>query len=339
MRTGTRTPKSVAVWLFACAGMVVAMMIIGAITRLTESGLSMVEWRPLIGAWPPVGEAEWRRVFDLYRQTSEYRLANAGMSLDAFKTIFWWEFIHRLWGRLIGIVFALPFIVFLLLGKLPRRLTPHLVALFLLGGLQGVIGWWMVKSGFVDRTDVSQYRLTVHLGMAFAILGYLLWVALGIAVPRTSAGPGAPRRLAWCTLGMVSLTVLAGGLVAGLDAGKTYNSWPLMDGDFVPAGVLDLAPWWLNGFENIATVQFDHRMLAYASAAMIAWLWIAMRRAPVHPRAHRAANALATMAVVQIGLGIATLLLVVLLPLAVLHQAGAAALFSLTLWTVYELTG
>lgn len=334
-----QAPISVALWLFACAGMVVAMMIIGAVTRLTESGLSMVEWRPLIGAWPPVGEAEWRRVFDLYRQTSEYRLANAGMSLDEFKTIFWWEFIHRLWGRLIGIVFAVPFIVFLLRGKIPRHLTPHLVALFLLGGLQGVIGWWMVKSGFVDRTDVSQYRLTVHLGMAFAILGYLLWVALGIAVPRAPSGQKMPRRLAWCTLGTVSLTVLAGGLVAGLNAGMTYNSWPLMDGDFVPAGAFDLTPWWLNGFENIATVQFDHRILAYASAAMIAWLWIAIRRAPVEPRARRAADAMAVMAIVQICLGIATLLLVVPLPLAVLHQAGAATLFSLTLWTVYELNG
>jgi len=332
-------PKSVAVWLFACAGMVVAMMVIGAITRLTESGLSMVEWRPFIGAWPPSGEAEWQRVFSLYQQTSEYQLANTGMELAEFKTIFWWEYIHRLWGRLIGVVFAVPFVVFLLMKKVPRWLTPHLVALFLLGGLQGVIGWWMVKSGFVDRTDVSQYRLTIHLGMAFAILAYLLWVALGIVSPRSQASPGGPRRLAWLAFGTVSLTVLAGGLVAGLNAGKTYNTWPLMDGDIVPAGVLDLSPWWLNGFENLATVQFDHRMLAYASVALIAWLWIAVRRAPVPARARRAANALAAMAVLQAVLGVATLLLVVPLPLAVLHQAGAALLFSLSLWTVYELSG
>lgn len=334
-----KAPKSVAVWLFACAAMVVTMMIIGAITRLTESGLSMVEWRPLIGAWPPAAEAEWRRVFDLYRQTSEYRLANAGMELAEFKTIFWWEYIHRLWGRLIGVVFAVPFVVFLLLKKVPRRLTPHLVALFLLGGLQGVIGWWMVKSGFVDRTDVSQYRLTIHLGMAFAILGYLLWVALGIASPRSQADPGGPRRLAWLAFGVVSLTVLAGGLVAGLNAGKTYNTWPLMDGDVVPAGVLDLSPWWLNGFENLAMIQFVHRMLAYASVLLIAWLRVAVCHAPVSEHARRAATVLAAMVVLQAVLGVATLLLVVPLPLAVLHLAGAALLFSLSLWTVYELSG
>jgi cytochrome c oxidase assembly protein subunit 15 len=339
MMVDDKAPKSVAVWLFVCAAMVVAMMVIGAITRLTESGLSMVEWRPLIGAWPPAGEAEWRRLFDLYRQTSEYRLANAGLALAEFKTIFWWEYIHRLWGRLIGVVFAVPFAVFLLMKKVPRRLTPHLIALFLLGGLQGVIGWWMVKSGFVDRTDVSQYRLTVHLGMAFGILGYLLWVAFGIVAPREPAGTGAPRGLARVTLGAVSLTVLAGGLVAGLNAGKVYNSWPLMDGDVVPAGALDLSPWWLNGFENVATVQFDHRILAYASVALIAWLWIKVRRALVLQRARLAANAMAAMAVLQVLLGIATLLLVVPLPLAVLHQAGAALLFSLSVWAVYELSG
>ena len=332
-----RAPKSIAAWLFACAGMVVAMMLIGAVTRLTESGLSMVEWRPLIGAWPPTGEAEWRRVFDLYRNTSEYRLANAGMDLAEFKTIFWWEFIHRLWGRLIGVVFAGPFVVFLLMRKVPRRLTPHLIALFLLGGLQGVIGWWMVKSGFVDRTDVSQYRLTIHLGMAFAILGYLLWVALGIVAPR-HATQNSPRRLAWLTFGIVSVTVVAGGLVAGLNAGMTYNTWPLMDGGIVPAGALELSPWWLNGFENIAMVQFDHRVLAYASLAAIVWLWRAVRNAESPSRARSAANALAAMAVLQVILGIATLLLVVPLPLAVLHQAGAALLFSLALWTAYELS-
>ena len=330
--------KPVAMWLFACAGMVVAMMVIGAITRLTEAGLSMVEWRPLIGAWPPTDAAEWQRVFDLYRQTSEYTLANAGMSLAEFKTIFWWEFIHRLWGRLIGIVFALPFLFFLVTRRIPRGYTPHLVALFLLGGLQGVIGWWMVKSGFVDRTDVSQYRLTVHLGMAFAILGYLLWVALRLVAPRDPTLQ-APRRLTWTPFGIVSLTVLAGGLVAGLNAGLTYNSWPLMDGDFVPAGALELSPWWLNGFENVAAVQFDHRMLAYASVFMVGWLWHAVRRAPVTPRARIAVNAMAAMVVAQVLLGIATLLLVVPLPLAVLHQLGAATLFSLTLWTVYELSG
>lgn len=332
-------PLSVAIWLFVCAAMVVAMMIIGAITRLTESGLSMVEWRPLIGAWPPTSEAEWLRIFDLYKQTSEYKLANAGMTLPEFQTIFWWEFIHRLWGRLIGVVFAVPFVVFLALKKIPRALTPHLVALFVLGGLQGLIGWWMVKSGFVDRTDVSQYRLTVHLGMAFAILGYLLWQALEIVAPRRAPEPEAPRGLAWLTLGIISMTILAGGLVAGLNAGLTYNSWPLMDGDFVPDGILDQTPWWVNPFENIATVQFDHRMLAYGTAISVFWLWWRVRRTWTSPLARLAANLLALMVLVQLGLGIATLLLVVPLPLAVLHQAGAAMLFSIAIWTLHALSG
>ncbi len=332
-------PLPVAIWLFVCAAMVVAMMIIGAITRLTESGLSMVEWRPLIGAWPPTNEPEWQRIFALYQKTSQYKLANTGMTLPEFQTIFWWEFIHRLWGRLIGVVFAVPFIAFLVFKKIPSALTPHLAALFVLGGLQGVIGWWMVKSGFVDRTDVSQYRLTVHLGMAFAILGYLLWLALDIVAPRRPLAPEAPRGLAWLALGMITVTVLAGGLVAGMNAGLTYNTWPLMDGDVVPEGILAQSPWWLNAFENIATVQFDHRMLAYVSVVCVIWLWSRVRRTWTSPQARLAASMLTAMVLVQVGIGIATLLLVVPLPLAVLHQGGAAVLFSLAIWTLHALSG
>ena len=337
--TSGAAPRPVAVWLFTCAGMVVMMMLIGAITRLTESGLSMVEWRPLIGAWPPTNEAEWQRVFALYRDTSEYQLANAGMGLPEFKTIFWWEFIHRFWGRMIGIVFAVPFVVFLLLKKIPRPLIPHLIALFVLGGLQGVIGWWMVKSGFVDRTDVSQYRLTVHLGLAFGILGYLLWVALDIVAAHRLRVPDGLRSQARLTLGVIALTVLAGGLVAGLNAGLTYNTWPLMDGDFVPDGIFEQSPWWLNPFENVAAVQFNHRILAYISVGGILWLWFSVRRARTASRARLASGLLAAMAFAQVILGIATLLLAVPLPLAVLHQAGAATLFTLAVWTVHELSG
>ncbi len=323
----------VAAWLFFCAAMVLAMMVIGAITRLTESGLSMVEWRPLIGAFPPLNDAEWDRVFALYRETSQFRLANTGMDLAAFKTIFWWEYIHRLWGRAIGLVFAIPFLFFLVRGMVPRGMTGHLVALFLLGGAQGLIGWWMVKSGFVARTDVSQYRLAIHLGMAFAILGYLLWLALDIVAP----GRRGRRGLAMLTLAAVFLTAMAGGLVAGLNAGLDYNTWPLMDGGLAPDGILALSPWWLNAFENIATVQFDHRMLAYVTTICIAALWWRHRRA--EPRAAMAATALGIMTVVQLGLGIATLLLVVPLPLAALHQAGAAVLFSLAIWLTQSLSG
>jgi cytochrome c oxidase assembly protein subunit 15 len=340
-RQAAREGMPVAAWLFFCAAMVLAMMVIGAITRLTGSGLSMVEWRPLIGVLPPLAEAEWNRVFALYRETSQYRLANTGMSVAEFKTIFWWEYIHRLWGRLIGVVFALPFAVFLARGMVPHAMTGHLAALFLIGGAQGLIGWWMVKSGFAARSEVSQYRLTVHLGLAFTILGYLLWLALGIVAPGRSSPRRArrarrPRGLAMATLAAVFATALAGGLVAGLNAGLDYNTWPLMDGGLAPAGVLALSPWWLNAFENIATVQFDHRMLAYVTTLCIAWLWWRCRHAG--PRTAMAATALGLMAVAQLGLGIATVLLAVPLPLAALHQAGAAVLFSLALWVAQSLS-
>ena len=335
-RQAAKNTMPVATWLFFCAAMVMAMMVIGAITRLTESGLSMVEWRPLIGILPPLAEAEWNRVFALYRETSQYRLANTGMELAQFKTIFWWEYIHRLWGRMIGLVFALPFVFFAMRGMVSRGLSGHLVALFVLGGAQGLIGWWMVKSGLVARTDVSQYRLAVHLGLAFAILGYLLWLALNLVAPGRAA-PGHPRGLALATLAIIFVTALAGGLVAGLNAGLDYNTWPSMDGGWLPDGVLALSPWWLNAFENAATVQFDHRMLAYATTICIAGLWWRCRDAS--PPTAMAATALAAMAVAQLGLGVATLLLVVPLPLAALHQAGAAMLFGLAIWVAQSLCG
>src|SRR3546814_639271 len=221
-QTAHRQP--VALWLFACCGMVALMMLIGAATRLTESGLSMVEWRPLIGWLPPLSDAAWQRVFDLYKQTSQYRLMNAGMTLPEFQAIFWWEYVHRLWGRMIGVAVALPFLWFLLPRQLDRRLVPHLVVLFLLGGVQGAIGWWMVTSGFADRTEVSQYRLAVHLGMAFLILGYLLWMALDLIQGphrRHTVAPGL-RRASVLVLAMVFVTVLSGALVAGLQIGRAH---------------------------------------------------------------------------------------------------------------------
>ena len=331
--------RPVVLWLFICCGMVVAMMLIGAITRLTESGLSMVEWRPLIGALPPFSDAEWRRIFDLYRQTSEYRLENAGMTLAEFKTIFWWEYIHRLWGRLIGIVFAVPLLWFVVRRRVRGRLTLTLFGLFLLGAAQGVIGWWMVKSGFADRTDVSQYRLAIHLGLAFLILGCLLWAALGLLPHTGQTRPVAPvvRRGAVALLVLISVTVLSGGLVAGLNAGYAYNDWPLMNGQVVPVEILDRVPVWLNFFENVATVQFDHRILAYLSAAGVILLWSAALRHRIGGAARRPLDLLLAMTAAQIALGIFTLMLVVPIHLAVLHQAGAIAVFCLAVWTVHRL--
>jgi len=336
----TAAPRAIAVWLFACCGMVILMMLIGAITRLTESGLSMVEWRPLIGVLPPLSDEEWKRVFALYRVTSEYRLQNPDMTLGAFKTIFWWEYIHRVWGRLIGVVFAVPLLWFVIRRQIPKGLTPHLVGLFLLGGFQGVIGWWMVKSGFVDREDVSQYRLTAHLGIAFVILGYMLWIAIGL-MSRAHAEIALPAGLgrnAKAVLLVTFVTALTGGLVAGLNAGFTYNEWPMMDGRFVPEGYGELTPWWLNLFDNIAAVQFDHRIMAYLTAAGVLALWLQARRGRLSAGAQRPFHVLAALVAVQIALGIATLLMVVPLPLAVLHQGGAIALFCAAVWTAQSVS-
>jgi cytochrome c oxidase assembly protein subunit 15 len=331
--------RNIAIWLLICCGMVVAMVIIGGITRLTESGLSMTEWRPLVGWIPPLSEAEWQRIFDRYRQTSEYKIQFPDMDLAGFKTIFWWEYIHRVWGRLIGLVFALPLLWFVVRGRIERALIPHLVALLLLGGLQGVIGWWMVVSGFVDRDDVSQYRLTTHLGMAVLILGYLLWVALGL-LSRSDriAAPAGLRSLSRAVTGIAFVTILSGGLVAGINAGFIHNTWPLMDGGLLPDDFAALTPFWLNLFETHATVQFDHRILAYLTAILAAVFWVHMRGAALHARAHKAAHLLGAAVVLQLVLGVVTLVLVVPIVPAVLHQAGAVTVFVLALWCAWELS-
>ncbi|MBP5856637.1 COX15/CtaA family protein [Marivibrio halodurans] len=344
IRDEGRDRRAVGLWLVASALMVFAMMIIGAITRLTESGLSMVEWRPLIGFLPPMNEGEWARVFALYKETSQYRLMNSGMSLEAFQEIFFWEWLHRLWGRLIGVVFALPFLWFLIRGRLPTGHAKHGWILLALGGLQGVIGWWMVKSGFVDRTEVSQYRLAVHLGMAFLILGYLVWLALGLLWPMEAGRAPAPRgyrRLgAWCHA-VVFFTVISGAIVAGSRAGFIYNDWPDMGGRFIPDPFWNAALGWRNLFETLEVVQFDHRMMAYLTLAVTAafWLTTCARARTLAPRVRWAAHALMAGVLVQAGLGIAALLTIVWLPVAVLHQAGAATVFCLTLWALKELRG
>ena len=335
------TTRPIAVWLLACAGMVFAMAVIGAITRLTESGLSMVEWKPLIGILPPLSEAEWNRVFDLYRQTPEYRVYNAWMDLEGFKRIFFWEWFHRLWGQLIGFAFLIPFVWFLARRRVPRTLAPKLVGLFLLGGLQGVVGWFMVMSGLVDQPHVSHYRLALHLGLAIVIYGALLRVALGILDPIPLAGwrpeaAGLRRHARWA-LGLVAVTIVWGAFVAGIRAGFAYNTFPLMAGHWLPPEVWNLSPWWINAFENTAAVQFLHRVLALTTGAValaLAWrVWAA--RLP--GRAGRVAALLAALIVVQIGLGIATLLTVVAIPVAAAHQAGALLVVGALVWLLHDL--
>ncbi len=333
-----QAPRALAAWLLLCAAMVFAMAVIGAITRLTESGLSIMEWAPLSGALPPLSQQEWERLFELYRQIPEYQLENAGMSLAEFKNIFWWEWIHRFWGRLIGAVFLLPFLWFLWRGQVPSPLKPHLAALFLLGGLQGALGWFMVASGFSERSDVSQYRLAAHLALALFIYGYLFWLWLRLAVPGPARNPAnAPlRRGLLALLALLAITLVSGALVAGTNAGLTYNSFPLMDGRLIPNGYARLEPFVLNWFETIAAIQFNHRLLAtlsvLASLTLCAWGW---RRVGAAQRP--ALALLAAAAAVQFLLGVSALLTAVPVWLGALHQAGAILLLTALLNCLYRL--
>jgi cytochrome c oxidase assembly protein subunit 15 len=319
----------VSAWLFACCGLIFLMVVVGGITRLTLSGLSITEWKPVIGIVPPLSAADWAVEFARYQQIPEYRAIHFAMSLDEFKSIYYWEYLHRLLGRLIGVAFAVPFIWFLARRQLPRHLAPPLAGILLLGFLQGLLGWYMVKSGLADRVEVSQYRLTAHLALALAIYAAILWTALSIirGSPFQEPSPGW-RWAADAALVLVALTILAGGFVAGTRAGLTYNTFPLMDGRLVPAGYAQLHPLWLNWFENIAAVQFDHRVLAVATLSIVFLLWAAAPWADLPKPARKALHALLAVAVLQVALGISTLLLVMPIPLAAAHQAGAVLMLT-----------
>lgn len=336
-----RSTRPIAVWLFGVAAMVFAMIVLGGVTRLTDSGLSMVEWKPLMGWLPPMSEGEWQTLFAKYRQFPEYLKVNADMTLAGFKSIFWLEFVHRVWGRLIGIVFFAPFLYFTLRRRIPGWLWPHLAAMFVLGALQGLLGWYMVMSGLVDRPDVSQYRLAAHLILAVLIYGYLVWVALGLVDTRRGAGAwrGSPQRAGLVVLLLVTVTMVSGAFVAGLDAGLVHNTFPLMDGGLVPDDLIDPAiqPAILNFLEHRPAVQFDHRIMAYVSIAAVLGLAILAHRRRLAPRVRFASRVLLAAIVVQAALGVTTLLLFVPVWLGALHQAGAMALFTAALWTLHEL--
>ena len=329
-----------AVWLLICCALVLLMVVVGGITRLTHSGLSMVEWQPIVGTIPPLDGAQWQEVFQKYRQTPEYQRVNRGMSLEQFKGIFWWEYFHRLLGRGIGVVFFLPLLYFIARGQIDRRLAPGLLGIFLLGALQGALGWYMVKSGLVDDPRVSQYRLTAHLGMAFLIFAAMFWTALGLLAPPVAVADLPRRRLRLYGLalsGLIFVMVLSGGFVAGIRAGLAYNTFPLMNGQVVPPEYLMLEPWWRNFFNNMAAVQFNHRLIAWLLFLLVPLFWLASRRLALGPSARLACNALPIVLVLQIALGISTLLLVVPVPLAAAHQAGAMLLFATALWVSHEL--
>ena len=315
-------------WLWAVAACIFLMVVVGGATRLTQSGLSITEWKPVMGIVPPLSQDAWQAEFDKYRAIPQYAQLFPDMDLAGFKSIFYWEWAHRLLGRCIGIVMAVPLIGFWVTGRLTPGLKPQLVGLFALGGLQGLIGWFMVKSGLSERTEVSQYFLALHLVTASITFVWSIWLAEGLrAAPATRAKPATDRlrRTATLIVAAILLQVGLGALVAGLHAGLTYNTWPLMDGQIVPP-LADLArhsPLWSNLFENITTVQFDHRMVAYLVLGLALYHAAdAWRTVPGTPVARRAVI-LVGVVLAQATIGVTTLLLVVPLWAALLHQAFA----------------
>ena len=320
--------QTLTLWLGIMATLVAMMVVIGGVTRLTDSGLSMVEWRPLMGILPPLSESEWMRIFLLYQQSPEFRDVNIDMDLDGFKTIFFWEYVHRVWGRLLGLAFGIPLLVFWLRGMIPSPLKPVLLILLVLGGLQGVIGWWMVTSGLVDNPAVSQYRLAAHLSMALLIYGLLVWTAFTV-----SDGPAMmPRGHGLITLILVVVTILAGAFVAGMDAGLLYNEYPLMGDSLLPAeygeeGLVD-------AFENPAAAQFHHRWIAVLAVLAVAGLWVKARQ---NMFAKLRAHIMIFFVFCQFLLGVATLLLGVPVWAGALHQLGAVFLLGSVLATLHAL--
>ena len=328
---------AIRVWLFVLFAMVAAMIALGGATRLTGSGLSITEWAPVTGAIPPRGEAAWQAEFDAYKQIPQYAEVNPDMDLAGFKQIYWWEWSHRLLGRLVGLVWAVGFVFFAATRKIPTGWTPRLLGLGALGGLQGAIGWWMVHSGLQQgMTSVASYRLAIHLGLAFAILGLIAWYAMQLG--RTEAGllkarrAGEPKLFSMTTglMHFAFLQILLGALVAGIDAGRQYTGWPTMGGEWIPAAIWDPALGWRNFFENAALVQFIHRMAGYLLAIFAVIVWRRSRRSP-HPVTRGAYTAMIVAMAVQIGLGIMNVIHAAPLLLALAHQIGAIALFVLIL--------
>ncbi len=325
-------------WLFAICGMLLVMIVLGGATRLTGSGLSIMEWAPLSGALPPMSDAEWSRLFALYQQIPQYQLVNHGFGLDGFKHIFWLEWTHRLWGRLIGIVFLVPLVVLGLRGAIRRGLWLRLFGFFVLGGLQGAVGWFMVASGFAaDSTAVSAYRLVIHLVLALTLYAAILWTALGVLRPGAARMPTSPafhRMIVACAI-LVPLTIAAGGFVAGLHAGLIYNSFPLMGDGVLPPDYAALHPFLRNLTENLAAVQFDHRLLATFTALTVLATMIVGWRASLPPIVRYGVLAMGAVVVLQYSLGVATLLNMVPAGLATAHQAVAVLLLSATLVTLH----
>ena len=337
--TDTPSPanRAVALWLLVVCAMVFAMVVLGGVTRLTGSGLSMTDWKPVTGFLPPISDQAWEDEFERYQSSPEFQKINSHMNVNDFKGIFWLEFLHRVLGRLIGIAFFVPFVYFAIRKYIPVAQFPKYGLMFILGGLQGLLGWYMVKSGLVDNPHVSQYRLTAHLVAAILVYGFMFWVAM------TLLYPGKPLRHPWygktvALTSLIAVTIISGGFVAGLKAGKIYNTFPMMGDHWIPPGMFAIDPAWRNFFDNTTTVQFDHRVLAISTFLLVVAYWFKSRTADLPGRSLRASTALMHTAVLQVALGISTLLMAVPVLLGAAHQAVALVLFTVALYLCHSLT-
>ena len=339
MSEAQKTSRVVGIWLLVCCALVFAMVVLGGVTRLTGSGLSMVDWQPIMGVLPPLNDAQWEATFARYQQSPEFEKINYNMDVESFKGIFWLEYLHRLLGRTIGVVFLLPMLFFLVTGRIRKRDLGKYLLMFALGGLQGLLGWYMVKSGLVDNPHVSQYRLTAHLMAAVAIYAFMFWVAMGILHDDADARRNKLYKAALALTMLITVTVFSGGFMAGIKAGLAFNTFPMMGNQWIPDGMFALEPVWRNFFDNLITVQFDHRLLALTTLTAVVVFWLRARRMALPADVARGVHALLGVAVLQVSLGIATLVLRVPTVLASMHQAVAMLLFTAALFLTHRLRG
>lgn len=323
--------RQVAYWLLLCAVVIFGMILLGGVTRLTDSGLSMVDWKPIKGIIPPITQADWQAMFAKYQQFPEYQKTNFTMTLEEFKPIFMYEYLHRMLGRFIGIIFVLPFLFFYFTKRIAHGLTPRLVAMLLLGGSQGLLGWYMVKSGLVDNPHVSQYRLTAHLGLAVFIYGFIVWTVLDLLAPKLSH-PKHLKRFSYTLSSLIFLMILSGGLVAGTRAGIPYPTWPLMGDSFIPPGLYSLTPFWLSAFEDMLTIQFNHRMFAYLIVVLVVTFAYKALKSDLDGPLKVAIYCFLILLVAQVTLGISTLIFYIPVPVAAAHQVCAVALLTASLF-------
>ena len=338
----TPDDRVVSQWLLVCLFLIFFMVVLGGVTRLTGSGLSMVNWHPIHGTVPPITAAQWDEEFSFYQKSPEFLKINSAMDVDDFKSIFWLEYSHRMLGRFIGIVFFVPFVYFWWRKKIKAGLTPKLLTMFVLGGCQGLLGWYMVKSGLVNNPHVSQYRLTAHLVSAILIYGFILWTWLDLRHPKSLLSSHGKQLERWSyislsLLGLVLLTIVSGGFVAGMKAGLIYNTFPLMGGQWIPEGISALTPWYMNLFENKVTAQFSHRVLAIGTAILLFAWYIKGRSRFNNFRLTRSFKWIGMMVIIQVSLGLWTLLYNVPVPVASMHQTGALLLFSAMLINFHAL--